>query len=65
MEALLTVSEVARALNAEEPVALDLIRRGALGALELTPGEYRVTASDLRRFINVRRADFRPRGTAA
>jgi hypothetical protein len=57
---LFTLAEVARVLKTDEPAALDLIVRGELGAFELTPGDYRVTAADLRRFINVRRADFQP-----
>jgi hypothetical protein len=60
MDTVFTVAEVAKTLKIQEPDALGLIVRGELGALELVPGEYRVTATDLRRFINVRRADFRP-----
>jgi len=59
MDTVFTVAEVAQTLKIEECDALGLIVRGELGALELGPGEYRVTATDLRRFINVRRADFR------
>jgi excisionase family DNA binding protein len=60
MDAVFTVAEVAKTLKVDERDALRLIVRGELGALELGPGEYRVTAADLRRFINIRRADFRP-----
>lgn len=60
---VLTPAEVAKILKAHEPQVLDLIITGQLGALELAPGDYRVTATDLRRFINVRRADFRPPAT--
>jgi excisionase family DNA binding protein len=59
MDTVFTVAEVAKTLKVDERDALGLIVRGELGALELGPGEYRVTAADLRRFINVRRADFR------
>lgn len=58
IDTVLTVAEVAQALKVGEPEALGLIVRGELGALEVSPGNYRVTATDLRRFINVRRADF-------
>jgi len=60
LDVLFTVPEVAQFLKADEPKILGLIARGELLALELAPGEYRVTAADLRRFVNVRRADFRP-----
>jgi hypothetical protein len=57
---LLTLEDVARTLKAELPVVEGLVARGELAALEIAPGVYRVAIVDLRRFINVRRRDFRP-----
>lgn len=61
MNALLTFEDVARTLNADVPIVEALIARGELACLEIAPGEYRVPPGDLRRFINVRKRDFRPR----
>ena len=64
MDALLTLDDVARTLNAELEIVAGLITRGELAALEISPGQYRVPPGDLRRFITVRKRDFRPAGMA-
>jgi hypothetical protein len=58
VETLLTPEEVSRILATDPLVVRDLIKRGQLGALELAPGDYRVTPGDLQRFIAVRKRDF-------
>lgn len=63
LSTLLTFEDVARTLNAGVPLVEDLIARGELACLEIAPGEYRVPPGDLRRFINVRKRDFRPHPT--
>jgi helix-turn-helix protein len=60
MDILLTFDDVARALNAKRPLVEKLVAAGELACLETAPGEYRVPPGDLRRFINVRKRDFRP-----
>jgi hypothetical protein len=59
MEKLYALPDVKRvlALETDEQLA-DLLRSGALCALEVLPGVIRVRGSDLSRFINTRRRDF-------
>jgi hypothetical protein len=62
-EPFLTFEDVARRLNADVALVAELVTRGELSALELAPGVFRVAPGDLRRFINIRRADFIPVGS--
>jgi hypothetical protein len=62
---LLKLDEAGQRLRLTAPEVRDLIDAGLLRGIEVKPGELRIARADLARFIRVRRADFRPPGSAA
>ena len=58
MEKLYPLPQVKRVLAVDDEQLSDLLRSGALAALEILPGVFRVKSADLSRFINTRRRDY-------